>query len=75
MGGLRRINEIAPPAARAGTVSMFYVVTYAGSGLVTVGVGLLATLFGLTVSVRWFGSALAVACLCMLAALQSRHGE
>ena len=48
MGGVRRINEIAPPGARAGTVSMFYVVTYAGSGLVTVGVGLLATLAGLT---------------------------
>ncbi len=48
MGGVRRINEIAPPGARAGTVSMFYVVTYAGSGLVTVGVGLLATFYVVT---------------------------
>ena len=70
MGGLRRINEIAPPEARAGTVSMFYVVTYAGSGLVTVGVGLLATLLGLTASVRWFGAVLAAACLLMLVALR-----
>lgn len=74
MGGLRRINEIAPAEARAGTVSMFYVVTYAGSGLVTVGVGLLATLLGLTVSVRWFGAVLAAACLLMLAVLRTRPG-
>jgi MFS family permease len=72
MGGLRRINEIAPAQARAGTVSMLYVVTYAGSGLVTVGVGLLATLVGLTVSVRWFAAVLAAACLLMLAVLRSR---
>ena len=51
---------------------MFYVVTYAGSGLVTVGVGLLATLFGLTASVRWFAAVLAAACLLMLVVLQ-RH--
>ena len=71
MGGIRRINEIAPAAARAGTVAMFYVVTYAGSGVVTVGVGLLATLLGLTASVRWFGAVLAAACLLMLVALRS----
>ena len=70
MGGLRRINEIAPPQARAGTVALFYVVTYAGSGLVTVGVGLLATLLGLTVSVRWSGAVLAAACLLMLAVVR-----
>ena len=46
MGGIRRIDDIAPPGARAGTVSLFYVLTYAGSGLVTVGVGLLTTLLG-----------------------------
>ena len=51
---------------------MFYVVTYAGSGLVTVGVGLLATLLGLTVSVRWFSAVLAAACLLMLAVLRIR---
>jgi hypothetical protein len=72
MGGLRRINEIAPADARAGTVAMFYVVTYAGSGLVTVGVGLLATLFGLAVSVRWFAAVLAAGCLLTLAALPRR---
>jgi MFS family permease len=73
MGGIRRINEIAPSAARAGTVAMFYVVTYAGSGLVTVGVGLLATLLGLTASVRWFGAVLAAACLLVLAVLPRRR--
>lgn len=73
MGGIRRINEIAPPAARAGTVAMFYVVTYAGSGLVTVGVGLLATLLGLVASVRWSGAVLAAACLLVLATLPRRQ--
>ena len=73
MGGIRRINEIAPPAARAGTVAMFYVVTYAGSGLVTVGVGLLATLLGLAASVRWSGAVLAAACLLVLATLPRRQ--
>jgi MFS family permease len=73
MGSVRRINEIAPPQARAGTVSMFYVVTYAGSGLVTVGVGLLATLLGLTASVRWFGAVLGAACLLVLATLPRRQ--
>ena len=73
MGGIRRINEIAPAASRAGTVAMFYVVTYAGSGLVTVGVGLLATLFGLAASVRWSGAVLAAACLLVLAALPRRQ--
>jgi hypothetical protein len=72
MGGIRRVNEIAPPGARAGTVAMFYVVTYAGSGLVTVGVGLLATLLGLTAAVRWSGAVLAAACLLMLAVLRRR---
>ncbi len=71
MGGIRRINEIAPPGARAGTVAMFYVVTYTGSGLVTVGVGLLAMLLGLSASVQWFGAVLAGACLLMLVALRS----
>ena len=51
---------------------MFYVVTYAGRGLVTVGVGLLATLLGLTVAVRWFAAVLAAACLLMLAVLRAR---
>ncbi len=69
MGGIRRVNDIAPPGARAGTVSMFYVVTYAGSGLVTVGVGLLATLAGLPVAVRWSAAVLAAACLLTLAGL------
>jgi hypothetical protein len=73
MGSVRRINEIAPPGARAGTVAMFYVVTYAGSGLVTAGVGLLATLTGLAAAVRWSGAVLAAACLLALATLPRRH--
>ncbi len=72
MGGVRRINEIAPPDARAGTISMFYLVTYSGSGLVTAGVGLLATHLGLRGSVNVFAVALAAACLLTLAAGRRR---
>jgi MFS family permease len=72
MGGVRQINEIAPPDARAGTVSMFYLVTYAGSGLVTAGVGLLATYLGLRASVAAFAVTLAAACLLTLAAMRRR---
>ena len=64
--------EGSDPRTPPGAVSMFYVVTYAGSGLVTVGVGLLATLLGLTVAVRWFAAVLAAACLLMLAVLRAR---
>jgi hypothetical protein len=67
MGGLRRINEIAPPDARAGTVALFYLVTYSGSGLVTAGVGLLASAAGLRTSVSVFAVVLAAACLLTLA--------
>ena len=32
LGSIRRVNEIAPASQRAGTVAMFYVLTYGGSG-------------------------------------------
>ncbi len=67
MGGIRRVNEIAPADSRAGTVALFYVVTYLGSGLVTAGVGLLATHLGLTTAVQLSGAVLAAACLITLA--------
>ena len=67
MGGIRRVNEIAPADSRAGTVALFYVVTYLGSGLVTAAVGLLATRLGLTTSVQLSAAVLAAACLIMLA--------
>jgi MFS family permease len=69
MGGLGWINDIAPAAERASTVSMFYLLTYGGSGLVTVAVGLLATHLGLTRSVQLSGALLAVACLATLVIL------
>ena len=49
---------------------MFYVVTYAGSGLATVGVGLLATHLGLVRSVQVFAALFAAAGLATLAALR-----
>lgn len=71
MGALRRVNEIAPAAGRAGTLSMFYVVSYAGGGLATAGVGLLATHLGLTRSVQLSAAVFAAAGLLTLAALQA----
>jgi hypothetical protein len=49
---------------------MFYVVTYAGSGLATVGVGLLATHLGLVRSVQAFAALFAAGGLAVLAALR-----
>jgi len=69
MGSLRRLNELAPAAQRAETVSMFYVVTYVGGGLSTVGVGLLATRVTLTDSVQVFAAVFAGLALMTLAAL------
>jgi MFS family permease len=66
MGGIRQVNEIAPADQRAGTLAMFYVLTYGGSGLVTVAVGLLAAHLGLTRSVQAAAAVLAAACLLTL---------
>ena len=69
MGSLRRLSEIAPAAQRAETVSMFYVVTYIGGGVSTVGVGLLATRLTLTASVQVFAAVFAAFALMTLGAL------
>ena len=66
MGGIRQVNEIAPASQRAGTVAMFYLLTYGGSGLVTAAVGLLATHLGLTRAVQASAAVLAAACLVTL---------
>ena len=66
MGSIGRVNEIAPAGQRAGTVAMFYVLTYGGSGLVTAAVGLLATHLGLTRAVQAAAAVLAAACLLTL---------
>ncbi len=73
MGGIRQVNEIAPASERAGTVAMFYVLTYGGSGLVTAAVGLLATHLGLTRAVQASAAVLAAACLLTLASARPRH--
>ncbi len=67
MGSIRRVNEIAPAGQRAGTVALFYVLTYGGSGAVTAAAGLLATHLGLTRSVQASAAVLAAACLITLA--------
>jgi MFS family permease len=74
MGSLRRLSEIAPAAQRAETVSMFYVVTYVGGGVSTVGVGLLATRLTLTASVQVFAAVFAAFALITLGALLAGRG-
>lgn len=66
-GAVRRVNDLAPPAGRAGTVSLFYVITYAGAGLATIGVGLLATTMPLTRAVQLSAAAFAVCAAAVLA--------
>jgi len=60
-GAVRRVNDVAPAADRAGTVSLFYVITYTGAGLATIGVGLLATAMPLTRAVQIFAAGFALA--------------
>ena len=66
-GAVRRVNEVAPAAGRAATVALFYVITYAGAGLATVGVGVLATAVGLTRAVQLFAAGFALAAVGALA--------
>jgi hypothetical protein len=69
-GAVRRVNEVAPASDRAGTVSLFYVITYAGAGLATIGVGLLATEVPLTRAVQFFAAGFAVCAAAALAVIR-----
>lgn len=69
-GAVRRVNEIAPVTDRAGTVSLFYLVTYSGSGLTAMGVGLLATVLPLTRAVQLFAAVFAGCALLALAVVR-----
>ncbi len=60
-GALQRVGELAPAGARAGTISLFYVISYTGAGLATIGVGSLATAMPLTAAVEVFAAVFAVA--------------
>jgi MFS family permease len=74
LGGLTAVNHAAPADRRAGVLSSFYVVIYAGVGLPVIGVGFLATLVGLVSAVRYFAAVVAVLCLVVLYALgRERH--
>lgn len=67
-GALHEVNDLATPADRAGTVSLFYVITYLGAGLSTVGVGLLAASLPLTAAVQVFAVVFAAASAVLAAA-------
>ncbi|MFI7275289.1 MFS transporter [Streptomyces sp. NPDC049879] len=73
LGGLTAVNQAAPPDRRAGVISGFYVILYAGCGMPVIGVGFLATASGLLTAVQWFATVTAVLCVGVLAALTRAH--
>ncbi len=75
LGAMREINAVAPPGRHAEVLSGFYVVTYLGTGLPVLGVGLLATSIGLLPAVEWFSAAAAAIAVLLLAMLWRRHGR
>ncbi len=60
MGAMRQSAEVAPDGAEAATASAFYVATYVGVGLPTIGVGLLATWLGTVMAVDIFAGVILV---------------
>ena len=66
LGGLAAINQAAPEGRRADVLSSFYVVIYLGVGVPVIGVGFLATTFGLLSAVQYFAGAAALLCLLVL---------
>jgi MFS family permease len=59
MGAMRESARTSPRGAEAATASGFYVATYLGVGVPTIGVGLLATLLGTVVAVDAFAALIA----------------
>jgi hypothetical protein len=68
LGAMTEINQAAPPGRHADVLSSFFVATYLGSGLPVIGVGFLATAFGLLQAVRLFASVTGIVCLAALGA-------
>lgn len=60
MGGFRMMTALAPPAHRAGTSAMIYVVAYMSAAIPAVTLGFLATNLGLTVTTLIFTAAAAL---------------
>ncbi|MFB0833857.1 MFS transporter [Arthrobacter halodurans] len=71
-------NDVAasvPAAQHAQVVSTVYVVTYLGSAVPVLGLGLLASGVGLPAAVTWFAAACAAGCLAVAVAVVARRGR
>lgn len=73
MGALGDVNDIAPTNRKGDIVASFYVVTYVGTAIPVIGVGLIALRTNLLTAVQIFGYAVIVICLAGLAALIIEH--
>ena len=72
---LAEVNVLAPDARRGEVVSLLYVVMYGGSGLLTIGVGLLAVRTGLLPAFRLAAALVAVLASALLVRLLVSRGD
>jgi MFS family permease len=73
LGAMCQVQAIAPEQHKANVMSMFYVVTYVGTGLPVIGVGFLATRISLLSAVEIFAVTLAGLCALAVVVLPRRH--
>lgn len=74
MGALRQANRVAPKNAHAAVISTFYIATYLGVGIPIIGVGLVATVTGISTAVDIFAIAAILASI-TAATVRSRTRE
>jgi predicted MFS family arabinose efflux permease len=70
LAGIREIVRLAPAGRQAESISAFYVIVYLGVGLPVIAAGLVATHIGVTSSIRYFASSLALLVLLVFLFLQ-----
>jgi MFS family permease len=67
LGGVVKINELAPPDKRGSVTSIYFCISYVGGSLPIVALGILATAVGSTGGVIWFAAVSATAAGALLA--------
>lgn len=75
MGAMRESARASEPGAEAATASGFYVATYLGVGLPTVGVGLLANLLGTSGAVDIFAVVILVLSIILAIIIRPAHRQ
>ncbi len=75
MGAMRQSADAAPDGTEAATASAFYVATYAGVGLPTIGVGFLATWLGTVTAVDIFAGVILVLSVGVVCTVQPVHAD